>query len=514
MGHGRVFATVAHARSATTTLLTTASLVSSTDDQFQITFKGQTVTVPVNKGNFYAAKDLAKLGLKSFDPGLVNTAVARSAISSIDGEKGELRYRGYDIETLVDRCSYLEVTFLLIHGELPTRDQLEEFETRTLNYSFVHEDLKHISSNFRFDAHPMGFLMSSIAALGTLYPAQNPALQGGDLYKNNPELVNQQIYRIMGKLPTLAAFAYRHRTGRAYNDPPSGEAAVKLGYSGCFLWGLDRLNTEDYKPNPVIQSALEKLFIIHAEHGLNASTNALRSVSSCGTDVYSCISSALAALLGPSHGGANAAVLAMLENDVRTVENIPKFLESVKRKETRLMGFGHRYLNQLEKKLFLSSNFSLRFLSHRVYRNVDPRSRIIRGIAEEVFEVCGRDPMIEVAEALAEAALQDEYFSSRKLFPNVDFYSGLIYSAIGFPVDFFPVLFALGRVAGWLAHWRESILDPETKIYRPKQLSESVAPRDFISLSKRAASKVNAPNLRPVSTSGGRVKQRRLLSKL
>lgn len=467
---------------------------SPSSSSIQVTRDGKTVSIPLEQNQFFSTNALRKeLGVRPFDAGLVNTAVVHSAICSIDGEKGELRYRGYRVETLVERCSFLEVAFLLIHGELPTREQLEEWQSLCMGYTFIHEDVKSICSQFRHDAHPMGFLVSACSALGTFYPEANPALRGRDLYKKgDPKLINQQIYRVLGKLPTLAAAAYRHRMGREYNSPATGADAEKLGYSGNFLQMLDRLSETDYTPHPRIVEALEKLFIIHAEHGLNASTAALRHVSSCGTDLWSCIASACAALYGPSHGGANQAVITMLREDVKTVEGVPAFLERVKRQEVKLMGFGHR-----------------------VYKSPDPRARLVREIAEDVFEVCGRDKLIDVAEALAKAALEDEYFSSRKLYPNVDYYSGLIYFAIGFPVDFFPVMFALGRVAGWLAHWKESISDPEEKIYRPGQVYTGAPPRPFVAMSKRPiVTPKGAPSLQPLSTSGGRVKRRRLLSKL
>lgn len=370
----------------------------------------------------------------------------------INGNKGKLEYRGYDIEDLVENSSFLEVSYLLIYGELPTMSQLSKWQTKIMNHTFIHEDLLQQMRGFRYDAHPMGMLISSIASLGTFYGDANPALQGTDIYKTNIALRNKQIFRILGKLPTIAACAYRHRIGRPYNMPVND-----LSYTENFLYMLDRLNEDHYKPHPVLAKALEKLWIIHAEHGLNCSTATMRQLVSTNVDPYSAIAGSAAALYGPLHGGANEAVLRMLKA-IGTKENVPAFLEDVKQKKKRLMGFGHR-----------------------VYKSYDPRAKILKNIANDVFDLLGSNPLMEVALELEKRALEDDYFRTRKLFPNLDFYSGLIYNAMGFPTDMFPVLFTIPRAAGWLAHWVESIdSDPsESKIFRPKQIYSGPDPREY-----------------------------------
>jgi len=391
----------------------------------------------------------------SYDPGFVNTAMCKSAITYIDGEKGILLYRGYKIEQLVEQCSFLEVTYLLINGELPQKPQLQYWTEKITHHTFIHENLVQLMKAFRYDAHPMGMLISTIAAMSTFHSDANTLLQGPDIYKDE-KVRNKQIYRILGKLPTIAACAYRHRMGRPYNLPVN-----HLSYTENFLYMMDRLSEPDYKPHPLLAKALEILFIIHADHELNCSTAALRHVASTKVDPYIAISAAASALYGPLHGGANEAVLRMLK-DIGTVANIPTFLADVKAKKRRLMGFGHR-----------------------IYKNYDPRAAILKDLTDKVFASLGREPLMEVAEALEKAALADDYFISRKLFPNVDFYSGLVYRAMGFPTDMFPVLFTIPRAAGWLAHWVESLDDPDTKIARPRQVYIGKLEREYVALDKR-----------------------------
>jgi citrate synthase len=333
----------------------------------------------------------------------------------------------------------LEVAFLLIYGELPTVQQYKKFNKKVMTHTFHHAELGNMMKSFRYDAHPMGMFVSTMAALSTFHPEANPALAGQEVYKDS-EMRNKQIYRILGTAPTIAASSYRHRIGREYNNPKYG------GYTENFFYMLDNLNDSDYKPHPVLVRALDVLFILHAEHELNCSTSAVRHLASADTDVYTCIAGGASALYGPLHGGANEAVLKMLTK-IGKKENIPAFIQSVKDKKEKLMGFGHR-----------------------VYKNYDPRAKIVKKIAEEVFEVCGRENLIEIAMELESIALKDEYFISKKLYPNVDFYSGVIYKAMGFPPDFYPVMFAIPRIAGWLAHWNEFIEDDEKKIVRPRQV--------------------------------------------
>ena len=406
---------------------------------------GKSYTLPVYSNNFIESKELSKIkdgegeSLMFYDPGYTSTMNCTSAITFIDGEKGILEYRGIPIEKLAERAEFLEVAYLLIHGNLPTPVQYSEWKNKIMKHTYLNQDLGEIMKRFRYDAHPMGILISTMAAYSTLHPEANPALQPSGLYKNK-KLVNKQIYRIIGTMPTIAANAYRHRIGRNYNKPDND-----LNYIENFLAMLDKLGNEKIKPHPVIVKALNILFILHADHEQNCSTSAVRHLASSGVDVYSAIAGGVAALYGPSHGGANAAVLTMLE-EIGTIENIPKFIQDVKAKKRRLMGFGHR-----------------------VYKNYDPRARIIKQVADEVFEVVGKEPLVELAKALEEIALKDPYFVKKKLYPNVDFYTGVIYKALGFPTDMFPVLFAIPRVVGWLAHWLEFINDPEYKIVRPRQ---------------------------------------------
>lgn len=397
-------------------------------------------------------------GLQSYDPGFMNTCSATSRICEIQGGKGILRYRGYPIEQLAEKSSFLECAYLLIYGELPSKKNNEYFTNRVMKHTFVHEDLKKLMSTFRYDAHPMGMVISAVAAMSTFHPEANPALAGSDIY-NDKVLRNKQIHRLIGSITTISAFAYRHRIGRPYVNP-SGKT---LTYTENFLYMLDRLSHVNYKPHPLLAKALDILFILHADHELNCSTAAMRHLASSGVDVYTALAGAAGALYGPRHGGANEAVLRMLEK-ISSVENIPKFVEAVKTKKVRLMGFGHR-----------------------VYKNYDPRAKIVKQVAEQVFAITGKEPLIEVAVALEKIALSDPYFIERKLYPNVDFYSGLIYKAMGFPTDYFPVLFLIPRTVGWLAHWSEFIDDPENRIVRPFQVYKGQGLRNYTGYETRTA---------------------------
>ena len=374
-----------------------------------------------------------EFGMMTYDPGYTNTASCKSSITYIDGDKGILEYRGYPIEQLAEQSSFLEVAYLLIFGNLPSADELAHWEQRIMRHTYIHENLTDMLKSFRYDAHPMGIMVSAIAAMSTLHP------EAKDVH--NAEVRLKQIYRILGKLPTVAAFAYRHRIGRPYNYPNS-----TLGYTGNFLYMLDFVGQSDYEVNAVLARALDVLFILHADHEQNCSTSVMRGIGSSEADPYSSMAGAAAALYGPLHGGANEAVLRMLR-EIGSVDNIPAFIQRVKNREVRLMGFGHR-----------------------VYKNYDPRARNIKKTADEVFQVTKRNPLLDIAIELERIALEDDFFVSRKLYPNVDFYSGIIYQAMGFPVDMFPVLFALGRAPGWLAQWVELVNDSEQKIARPRQI--------------------------------------------
>uniref|UniRef100_A0A7I4CHN1 Citrate synthase n=1 Tax=Physcomitrium patens TaxID=3218 RepID=A0A7I4CHN1_PHYPA len=388
---------------------------------------GKKYEIPISEGGTVKATDFKKItagedgnGLRLFDPGYLNTAPVRSKISYIDGDKGILRYRGYPIEELAEKSSFTEVAFLLMYGNLPTKSQLADWEASISQHSAVPEGVLEVLAALPHDAHPMGML-------------------GQDLYKNKA-VRDKQIVRVLGKVPTLAAAAYLRMAGR-----PPVLPSNQLSYAENFLYMLDSLGDRKYKPNPRLARVLDILFILHAEHEMNCSTAAARHLASSGVDVYTALAGATGALYGPLHGGANEAVLKMLA-EIGTVENIPDFLEGVKNRKRKMSGFGHR-----------------------VYKNYDPRAKVVRTLADEVFKIVGRDPLIEVAVALEKAALADEYFVKRKLYPNVDFYSGVIYRALGFPTEFFPVLFAIPRMAGYLAHWKESLDDPDTKIMRPQQ---------------------------------------------
>jgi citrate synthase len=383
-----------------------------------------------------------------YDPGFQNTAACRSGITYIDGERGVLLYRGYPVEQLAERSSFLEVAYLLIHGELPTRGELQRWEWEIRHHTIVHESIKKFMDGFHHDAHPMGIFISTVAALSTFYPEAKRVEEEG--------VRRKQIYRLLGKVPTIAAFAYRHLRGLPYAYPDN-----ELSYVGNFLNMMFRVTELKYRPHPVVERAVEVLFILHADHEQNCSTHAVRSVGSSRVDPYSAVAAGAAALYGPLHGGANEQVVRMLE-EIGSVRRVGEYIRRVKAGEVRLMGFGHR-----------------------VYKSYDPRARIIKQMAEQVFEVTGRNPLLDVALELERIALEDEYFVSRRLYPNVDFYSGILYQAMGFPVEMFPVLFAIPRTAGWIAHWLEMLHDPEQKIARPRQIYIGPPPRTYIPLEER-----------------------------
>jgi citrate synthase len=387
-------------------------------------------------------------GLMVYDPAYMNTAACRSSITYIDGDAGILQHRGYPIEQLCEHSSYLEVAYLLINGTLPTQVQLDGWVDEITIHTFVHENVKDFMQGFRYDANPMGMLVASVGALSTFYPDAN---------KIHEERIRAiQIIRLLAKMPTLAAFAFRHNMGQPYVYPDND-----LNYAGNFLGMMYKMTELKYEPDPRLERALDVLFILHADHEQNASTSAVRSVGSTQVDPYSAVAGGVAALYGPLHGGANEAALRMLER-IETVENIPAFLEGVKAGNERLMGFGHR-----------------------VYKNYDPRARIIKKYLDDVFEVRGKSPLLDVATELEKRALDDEYFTSRKLYPNVDFYSGLIYEALGLPVAMFPVMFAIGRTSGWIAQWKEMVEDPEQKIARPRQIYTGERDRDYVPIEQR-----------------------------
>ncbi|KAH6909117.1 peroxysomal citrate synthase [Coprinopsis sp. MPI-PUGE-AT-0042] len=402
-------------------------------------------------------------GLRVHDKGYLNTAVMRSEITYIDGEAGVLRYRGYPIEQLALHSNHLETAYLLMYGSLPTKDQYAVWEREVLHHSAIHSDAEQFFRSFRYDAHPMAILTSAFAYLGSYYSEANPSLQGQKLFTAGDAaslaVMDKQIYRLIGKATTLAAMAYRVRQGRDFVTPPTG-----LSYTGSFLYQMDYQGQRDYTPNPVLEKALDVLFLLHADHELNASSTTVLQTGSSLVDPYSAIAAGCASLYGPLHGGANEAVIRMLIS-IGKPENVPAFIEAVKKREKVLSGFGHR-----------------------VYKTSDPRSFIVRKTADEVFKVTGKDELLETAMALHEAAMKDEYFTSRKLAPNVDFWSGLIYRAMGFPLDFFPVLFAVPRVVGWLAHWRQMMLqEGGVKIWRPRQIYVGASKRDYVPVEERAA---------------------------
>ncbi len=416
---------------------------------------GKSYEIPIEHDTIHAT-DLRQIkvtddefGLMTYDPAFLNTASCKSTITFIDGDKGILQYRGYPIEQLAEKSNFLETAYLLIWGELPTKSEFEAWVNNITMHTLIHENLKKFVDGFHYDAHPMGMLISSVAALSTFYTdAKNI---------EDPESRKLQIYRLVGKMPTLAAFAFRHSVGRPYVYPDN-----ELTYAGNFLSMLFKMTELKYKVHPVLEHALDVLFILHADHEQNCSTSAMRNVGSSQVDPYSATAAAASALYGPLHGGANEAVLLMLDQ-IASKNNVPAFIKSVKDGKGRLMGFGHR-----------------------VYKNYDPRATVIKRLADEVFEVTGRNPKLDIALELERIALEDDYFIKRKLYPNVDFYSGLIYQAMGFPVEMFPVLFAIGRTPGWVAQWQEMLLDPEQKIARPRQIYLGHDTREYIMMGKRS----------------------------
>lgn len=387
-------------------------------------------------------------GLATYDPGFVNTASTRSSVTFIDGDKGILEYRGYPIEQLAEQSNYLEVAYLLVNGKLPNKAEYEGWAHDVTYHTFVHENLKTFMQGFRYDAHPMGMLLASVGALSTFYP------ESREIFDEESRAL--QIRRLIAKMPTLGAFAYRHAQGKPYVYPDN-----ELSYAANFLSMLFKMSEPKYAADDRLVRALEILFILHADHEQNASTNAVRAIGSTQVDPYSAVTGGIAALYGPLHGGANEAVLKMLRR-IGSVDNVPSFIEGVKNGEERLMGFGHR-----------------------VYKNYDPRAKIIKKAADDVFEVTGINPLLKIAVELEKIALEDEYFVSRKLYPNVDFYSGLIYEALQFPPEMFTVLFAIPRTSGWLAQWLESLGDSDQKIARPKQIYTGARGIDYVPMGDR-----------------------------
>ncbi len=387
-------------------------------------------------------------GMMGYDPAFTNTASCSSKITFIDGDKGILRYRGYSIEELAEKSTYIETAYLILYGELPDKSQLADWSYNITHHTFIHESIKKFLDGFHYDAHPMGMLISTVAALSTFYP------DAKDIF--NLDSRRKQTYRLIGKMPTLAAFAYRHSLGMPYVYPDND-----LSYCGNFLNMLFRTTELKYRPNPTLERALDILFILHADHEQNCSSTAMRCVGSSHVDPYCATAAATAALYGPLHGGANEAVLRMLV-EIGSVNNVPTYIKRVKSGEKLLMGFGHR-----------------------VYKNYDPRARIVKHIAYEVFDVMGKNPLIEIALECERIALEDDYFVSRKLYPNVDFYTGLIYQSMGFPVTMFPVLFAIPRTSGWISQWEEMLLDPEQKIARPRQVYLGYPLRSYTPLDRR-----------------------------
>ena len=416
---------------------------------------GQKYEVPVADGTIRAA-DLRQIkvvadefGMMSYDPAFMNTASCKSRITYIDGDKGILLYRGYPIEELAEKSTYLETAYLILRGELPTRAQLDEWTWHIIHHTFIHESIKKFLDGFHYDAHPMGMLISTIAALSTFYP------DAKDIFNASSRL--KQTWRLIGKMPTLAGFAYRHSLGMPYVYPDN-----ELSYSGNFLNMLFKTTELKYRPNPTLERALDILFILHADHEQNCSSSSMRAVGSSHVDPYSAAAAATSALYGPLHGGANEEVLRML-GEIGSVNNVSAYIKKVKAGEGKLMGFGHR-----------------------VYKNYDPRATIIKRIAYDVFDVMGKNPMLDIALECERIALEDDYFVKRRLYPNVDFYSGLIYQSMGFPVTMFPVLFAIPRMSGWIAQWEENLLDPEQKIWRPRQVYLGPEKRSYIPIERRS----------------------------
>ena len=417
---------------------------------------GKTYEVPVSDGTIRAMDlrqiktDAEDFGLMTYDPAFLNTASCRSAITYIDGDRGILEYRGYPIEQLAEQSSYLENAYLLMNGELPNRSQLDTFVNQVTHHTYLHENIKELINKFRYDAHPMGMMISTVAALSTFYPEAKKV--------RDPATRRLQMIRLVAKMPTIAAFSYRHSLGLPYVYPRND-----LSFAGNFLHMMKKMAEDKYQPHPVLEKAIDVLFILHADHEQNCSTSAMRAVGSSEVDPYSAVAAAASALYGPLHGGANEAVLRMLKG-IGNKNNVSEFITKVKSGDgSKLMGFGHR-----------------------VYKNYDPRAKYIKKLADEVFDVTGKNPLLEVALELEKVALNDDYFVKRKLYPNVDFYSGLIYEAIGIPVDMFPVMFAIPRTAGWLAQWEEMTMDDEQKIARPRQIYTGKRKRDFVPMGKRA----------------------------
>jgi citrate synthase len=416
---------------------------------------GKTYELPIQHGTIRAL-DLRQIkveegdfGLMTYDPAFTNTASCKSRITFIDGDRGILNYRGYPIEQLAEQSNYLETAYLIVHGELPSQAEYDRWVHNITHHTIVHENIKELMGAFRYDAHPMGMLASVVAALSTFYPEAKAV--------RDPEVRHNQIFRLIAKIPTIAAFAHRHSAGLPYVYPDND-----LSYCGNFLQMTFRVGNR-YEVNPVLERALEVLFILHTDHEQNCSTSAMRQVGSSEADPYSSMAAAIGALYGPLHGGANEQVLRMLV-EIGSKDKVPQFIKEVKSSggEVRLMGFGHR-----------------------VYKNYDPRAKIIKRMADQVFEVTGRNPLLDIALELERIALEDEYFVKRKLYPNVDFYSGLIYQAMGFPVDMFPVLFAIPRTSGWLAQWEEMLEDKEQKIARPRQVYLGPEKRDYVPRDRR-----------------------------
>jgi len=415
---------------------------------------GKQYEIPIQDGTIKAT-DLRQIkvtadefGMMTYDPAFMNTAACKSRITFIDGDKGVLLYRGYPIEQLAEKSDFLEVAYLILFGELPTTKAYEDWARQVTLHTMLHTNLAKLMEGFRHDAHPMGMFISIIGALSTFYP------DAKDIF--SPESRRLQTVRLIAKVPSISAYAFRHSIGRPFNQPDND-----LSYAGNFLSMLFRMTELKYTPNPVLERALDVLFILHADHEQNCSTSTMRAIGSSHADPYSALAGAAAALYGPLHGGANEAVLRML-HEIGSINNVPAFIKRVKAGEGRLMGFGHR-----------------------VYKSYDPRAKIIKRMADLVFDVTGKNPLLEMALELERIALEDEYFVSRKLYPNVDFYSGLIYQAMGFPVDMFPVLFAIPRTAGWIAQWEEMLNDPDQKIARPRQIYLGHGPRDYVPRERR-----------------------------
>ena len=417
---------------------------------------GKKYDLPIYDGTI-RAMDLRQIrnapddfGLMTYDPAFLNTANCRSAITYIDGDKGVLLYRGYPIEQLAENSNYLETAYLILFGNLPTEAELQSWTREITLHTMLHENIKKFMEGFRYDAHPMGIFISTVGALSTLNP------DAKNIFDRNSRIL--QTRRLIAKVPGIAAYAFRHSIGRGYNYPDND-----LSFTGNFLNMLFKMTEVQYRPHPILERALEVLFILHADHEQNCSTTTMRTIGSSQVDPYSAIAGASAALYGPLHGGANEAVLRML-SEIGSVSKVPEFIKKVKSGEgkERLMGFGHR-----------------------VYKSYDPRAKVIKRIADLVFTVTGKNPLLEIALELERIALEDEYFVSRKLYPNVDFYSGLIYQAMGFPVEMFPVLFAIPRTAGWVAQWEEMLLDPEQKIARPRQVYVGPPKRDYVPRDQR-----------------------------